>query len=58
MEELSSDSEPDTLLGVVTPECKTCDDDAWLDDPTACGDPDHCPPFYPCPDCNPEGTDS
>jgi hypothetical protein len=52
---MSSDSEPETLLGVVTPQCPTCDDTGWLHDPTACGDPDHCSPVYPCPDCNPEG---
>lgn len=35
--------------------CERCDGMCWLDDETACGDPDHCSPMYACPDCNPEG---
>lgn len=29
-------------------------EDGWRDDPTACGDPEHCSPVYPC-ICNPNG---
>lgn len=36
--------------------CDLCEHTGWLHDPTACGDPDHCSPVYPC-TCNPEGLD-
>lgn len=31
--------------------CLRCDGYRYVDDPTACGDPDHCAPLTPCPDC-------
>lgn len=31
--------------------CLTCEDVGYIDDPTACGDPDHCFPWRECPDC-------
>lgn len=30
--------------------------DGWIDDPTACGDPDHCSPMFAC-TCNPDFDD-
>lgn len=33
--------------------CPRCGDEQWIDDPTACGDPDHCAPAFACPVCNP-----
>lgn len=35
--------------------CPICAGDRWLDDPSACTDPEHCSPMYPCPTCNPDG---
>lgn len=37
------------------PACERCDDLHWVDDPSACGDPEHCSPIVPCPVCNPDG---
>lgn len=40
---------------MIDENCPKCEGWGWIDDPTACGDPDHCSPVYPCPICNPEG---
>lgn len=29
--------------------CPVCEGAGWVDDPTACGDPEHCSPYRPCP---------
>jgi len=34
------------------PKCGTCDDIGWVDDPSACGDLEHCSPVVQCPDCD------
>ena len=31
-------------------ECERCEGVGWVDDPTACEDPEHCSPQYPCPE--------
>jgi hypothetical protein len=57
---ISLDAEPGPYGGTVEPlseECQRCEGLGWIDDPTACGDPGHCSPQFPCPDCNPEGID-
>ncbi len=41
----------------MTDDCTTCDGAGRIDDPSACGDPDHCAPTVPCPTCNPNGED-
>lgn len=41
---------------IVACDCPRCDGLGWLEDVTACGDPDHCSPMYPC-SCNPNGLD-
>lgn len=33
-------------------ECATCDGTGWVEDPTACGDPEHCSPVVGCPNPN------
>lgn len=35
--------------------CKECDGDGYVDDETACGDPDHCSPWRACPRCHGRG---
>ena len=35
-------------------ECTLCEGSGMVDDPTACGDPDHCSPVAPCPHGCPE----
>ena len=37
--------------------CEWCDYSGFVDDPTACGDPDHCSPVVACQRCNPDGED-
>ena len=44
-------------MGKVTDNCSHCQGLGWLDDPTACGDPEHCSPIFPCPECNPDGLE-
>jgi hypothetical protein len=34
--------------------CPECDGTGLVEDPTACGDPDHCPGWMPCPRGCPE----
>lgn len=40
--------------GECRQEHSPCEGIGWVDDPTACGDPDHCSPMHVC-ECNPEG---
>lgn len=37
--------------------CEQCEGLGWIHDETACGDPEHCSPLYPCSVCNPDGED-
>lgn len=40
---------------MADPNCPECEGDGWVQDPTACGDPEHCSPIMPCRLCNPDG---
>lgn len=39
------------LLNAGEDDCPRCDGYRYVEDPTACGDEDHCSPWAPCPDC-------
>lgn len=47
----------DAVTDQLSGTCVSCDGARWVDDPSACGDPEHCSPVVPCPECNPGGEE-